>query len=153
MGRFCFSLVVLLWRHPRTMGRHCGSKFGFILGWNMKLERPDLLFYFVYKPPAQRDEAYVSKIVCYLHVMASNPHPPRTCPASPPFLFYLCCYVKDTSAPVVPLLKCQRGNVTALRRPCLPLSAVTVSLHYLPRCLRSTVTCDKTPNIVTWSEH
>jgi len=24
----------------------------------------------------QRDEAYVSKIVCYLHVMASNPHPP-----------------------------------------------------------------------------
>jgi len=25
---------------------------------------------------AQRDEAYVSKTVCYLHVMASNPHPP-----------------------------------------------------------------------------
>ena len=25
---------------------------------------------------AQRDEAYVSKIVSYLHVMASNPHPP-----------------------------------------------------------------------------
>jgi len=25
---------------PRTMGRNCGSKFGFILGWNMKLERP-----------------------------------------------------------------------------------------------------------------
>jgi len=25
---------------------------------------------------AQRDEAYISKIVCYLHVMASNPHPP-----------------------------------------------------------------------------
>ena len=25
---------------------------------------------------AQRDEAYVSKIVCYLHVMAKNPHPP-----------------------------------------------------------------------------
>jgi len=24
----------------------------------------------------QRDEAYVLKIVCYLHVMASNPHPP-----------------------------------------------------------------------------
>jgi len=24
----------------------------------------------------QRDEAYVSKIVCYLHVMASSPHPP-----------------------------------------------------------------------------
>jgi len=27
----------------------------------------------------------------------------------------------------------------------LLLSAVTVSLHYLSRCLRSTVTCDKTP--------
>jgi len=40
-----------------------------------------------------------------------------------------------------------------LRRPCLPLSAVTVSLHYLPRCLRSRATCDKTPNIGTWSEH
>jgi len=25
---------------------------------------------------AQRDEPYVSKIVCYLHVMASNQHPP-----------------------------------------------------------------------------
>ena len=25
---------------------------------------------------AQRDEVYVSKIVCYVHVMASNPHPP-----------------------------------------------------------------------------
>ena len=25
---------------------------------------------------AQQDEAYVSKIVCYLHVMASNQHPP-----------------------------------------------------------------------------
>ena len=32
----------------------------------------------------------------------------------------------------------------------LPLSAVTVSLHYLPRCLRS-VTCGKTPTTVTWS--
>jgi len=27
---------------------------------------------------------------------------------------------------------------------CLPLSAVTGSLHYLPRCLRSRVTGDKT---------
>ena len=34
----------------------------------------------------------------------------------------------------------------------LPLSAVTVSLHYLPRCLCSTVTCGKTPTTVTWSE-
>jgi len=31
---------------------------------------------------------------------------------------------------VVPLLKGQGGNATALRRPCLPLLAVTVSLHY-----------------------
>ena len=34
----------------------------------------------------------------------------------------------------------------------LPLSAVTVSLHYLPRCLRSSVTCNKTPT-TTSSEH
>ena len=33
----------------------------------------------------------------------------------------------------------------------LPLSAVTVSLHYLPKCLRSTVTCDKTSTTVTWN--
>jgi len=25
---------------------------------------------------AQRDEAYVSKIVCYLHIVPLNPHPP-----------------------------------------------------------------------------
>ena len=60
---------------------------------------------------------------------------------------------KDTFTPVVPHLKGQGFNATAVRRPCLPLSAVTVLLHYLPRCLRSRVTCDKTPNIVTWSEH
>jgi len=34
----------------------------------------------------------------------------------------------------------------------LPLLAVIVSPHYLPRCLRSTVTCGKTPTISTWSE-
>jgi len=33
----------------------------------------------------------------------------------------------------------------------LPLSAVTVSLHHLPRCLRSIVTCSKTHTTVTWS--
>jgi len=33
----------------------------------------------------------------------------------------------------------------------LPLSAVTVSLHYLPRCLHSIVRCGKTPTTVTWS--
>jgi len=55
---------------------------------------------------------------------------------------------KDTFAPVVPRLKSQGFNATALQRPCLPLSAFTASLHYLPR-----VTCDKTPNIVTWSEY
>ena len=31
-------------------------------------------------------------------------------------------------------------------------SAVTVSLHYLPRYLRSTATCGKAPIAVTWSE-
>jgi len=36
------------------------------------------------------------------------------------------------------------GYVYALRRSCLPLSAVTVSLHYLPRCLGSTVKYGKT---------
>jgi len=30
-------------------------------------------------------------------------------------------------------------------------SAVTVSLLYLPRCLRLIVTCGKTPNTATWS--
>jgi len=58
---------------------------------------------------------------------------------------------KDTFAPVVPRLKGQGFNATALRRPCLQLSAVTASL-YLPRCLRSRVTCDKTPNIVKFVE-
>jgi len=33
----------------------------------------------------------------------------------------------------------------------LPLSAVTVSLHYLPRRLHSMVTCGKTPSTITWS--
>ena len=33
-----------------------------------------------------------------------------------------------------------------------PLSAVTVTLHYLPRRLASSVTCSKTPTTVTWSE-
>jgi len=45
------------------------------------------------------------------------------------------------------------GKCSALRCPCLPPSAVTVLLHYLPRCLPSTDTCSKTPTIVTWSEH
>jgi len=31
------------------------------------------------------------------------------------------------------------------------LSAVIVSLHYLRRCLRSTVTCGKTHTMVTWN--
>jgi len=50
---------------------------------------------------------------------------------------------------VVPILKGQGGSASALRRLCLPLSAVTISLHYLPRCLRTKVTCGKTPNIMT----
>jgi len=55
---------------------------------------------------------------------------------------------KDTSAAVVPFLKDQ-GAMPPLSGPCLPLSAVTVSLHYLPRSLRSTVACGKTPTNVT----
>jgi len=61
--------------------------------------------------------------------------------------------MKRHLCPVIPRLKGQGFNATALRRPCLPLSAVTVLLHYLPRCLRSRVTCDKMPNFVTWSGH
>jgi len=34
-----------------------------------------------------------------------------------------------------------------LKLRALPLTAVTVSLHYLPRCLRSIVTCGKTPTV------
>jgi len=56
---------------------------------------------------------------------------------------------EKTSLPLVSLLKDQGFNATALRRPCLPLSAITASLHYPPRRLRSKVACDKTPNIVT----
>jgi len=52
---------------------------------------------------------------------------------------------EDNFTPVVPHLKGQGGNATALRHPRLPLSAVTASLHYLPRCVWSSVTCDKTP--------
>jgi len=32
------------------------------------------------------------------------------------------------------------------------LSAVTVSLHYLPRCLRSIVTCGKTHTMATYTK-
>ena len=35
----------------------------------------------------------------------------------------------------------------------LPLSAVTVSLHYLPTCQRSAITCVEVPATVTWSEY
>jgi len=60
---------------------------------------------------------------------------------------------EKTPLPTLFLFRGQGGNTTALRRPCLSLSAITASLHCLPRCLRSRVTCDKTPNVVTWSEH
>jgi len=43
--------------------------------------------------------------------------------------------MKQTPLPPLSLFwQVRGGNVTALRRPCLPLSAVTISLHYLPRC-------------------
>jgi len=51
------------------------------------------------------------------------------------------------------LLKIQSCFSHSINVRGLPLSAVTVTLHYLTRCLRSTVTCNKTPTIVTWSEH
>jgi len=62
---------------------------------------------------------------------------------------------KNTFDSVVPLLKGQGVNASALRLPCLSLSAVTISLHYLPRCLRLTVTCGKMPNknLTIWGEH
>jgi len=40
----------------------------------------------------------------------------------------------------------------SIKLRAFPISAVTVSLHYLPRCLRSTATCSKTPATVTWSK-
>jgi len=60
---------------------------------------------------------------------------------------------KDTFALVGPRLKGHGFSATVLRRCCLQLSAVTVSLHYLLRCLLSRVTCNKRPNIVTWTEN
>jgi len=47
----------------------------------------------------------------------------------------------------------KRSGIQCLRRPYLALSAVTVSLHYWPRCLRSRVTCNEASNNATWSEH
>jgi len=45
-----------------------------------------------------------------------------------------------------------RNSLTiGLNIRALPLWAVFVSLHYLPRCVRSTVTCGKTHTTVTWS--
>ena len=60
---------------------------------------------------------------------------------------------EKTPFPLLPSFESQEFNTTALRHPCLPLSAFTASLRYLPGCLRSRVTCDKTPNIVTRSEY
>jgi len=44
--------------------------------------------------------------------------------------------VKKTPNPSLSLFWEVRGMATALRRLCLSPSAVTVSLYYLPRCLR-----------------
>jgi len=35
----------------------------------------------------------------------------------------------------------------------LKKQVITVSLHYLPRCLRLTITCGETPATAAWSEH
>jgi len=63
--------------------------------------------------------------------------------------------MKKTPYPSCPSFERLGGNATAFQCPCLALLAVTDSKHYLPRCLRSTVTCGhgQMPNIVTWSEH
>ena len=53
---------------------------------------------------------------------------------------------------------CPSFERSGIQCHCSPMSLLAaLSSHslatYLPRCLRSRVTCDKTPNIVTRSEH
>ena len=64
------------------------------------------------------------------------------------------CSDKDAFAPVVPLLKGQ-GTMSPLSGVPAYRYQKSVPKQYLPRCLRSTVTCGrgKTPNIATWNEH
>ena len=45
----------------------------------------------------------------------------------------------------------RNSPIIGLNLRALPLSAVTVSLRYLPRLLHSMVTCGKTPPTITWS--
>jgi len=45
----------------------------------------------------------------------------------------------------------RNSTTIGLNLRALPLSAFTVSLHYLPRCLHSLVTCGKMPITATWS--
>jgi len=59
--------------------------------------------------------------------------------------------MRKTTLHRCPHIESQGGNSPTLWRPCLPLSAVTVSLHYLPRCLRSTVTCAKLDVNLMWT--
>jgi len=61
--------------------------------------------------------------------------------------------LKIGARPMRPPGSATYGNGPTLWHLYLSLSAVTASIHYLPRCLRSTVSCGKTPNIVTWTEH
>ena len=72
------------------------------------------------------------------------------------------CDEKCTSAPFWKSRGKCPCHFPTFRRPCffshsiklfgLLLSAVTVTLHYLPRCLRSTVTSGKTPIAASWCE-
>ena len=71
------------------------------------------------------------------------------------------CNEKGTSAPFWKSRGICPSHFPAFRRPYfshsiklfgLLLSAVTVSLHYLPRCLRSTATGGKTHIAATWRE-
>jgi len=43
------------------------------------------------------------------------------------------------------------STISINQRADLPLSAVTVSLHYLPKCQRSIVACGNAHTTVTWS--
>jgi len=57
------------------------------------------------------------------------------------------CYSSRTATQNV--WAARNSPTIGLNLRALPLSAVTVSLHYLPRRLHSVVTCGKTPTTVT----
>ena len=60
-----------------------------------------------------------------------------------------CCYSSRRATKHMSAIR--NSPTIGLNLRALPLSAVNVSLHCLPRCLRSIVKCGKTPATVTWS--